>query len=135
MVHGLGIINNFIYKKAKPGFQAEDPDFRSFKNFGSLLLQSAASIPYFYQNVGVACGPGYPLQVLALPAHKPGARSGLYAPIPNAACLVPFKAKLQSPSHKPRILQTNHDLWTINHDPFNNFYHLHRQKQQNFIWL
>ncbi len=35
--------------------------------------------------MGVACGPGYPLQVLALPDNKSGARFGLYASIPNAA--------------------------------------------------
>jgi len=35
--------------------------------------------------MGVACGPGFPLQVLALPAYKSGARSGLFTAIPNAA--------------------------------------------------
>ncbi|WP_413668802.1 hypothetical protein ACEN9X_01945 [Mucilaginibacter sp. Mucisp86] len=36
-------------------------------------------------NMGVACGPGYPLQVLAFPARKSNPRCGLYATIPNAA--------------------------------------------------
>jgi len=35
--------------------------------------------------MGVACGPGYPLQVLAFPARKSNPRCGLYATIPNAA--------------------------------------------------
>jgi len=39
----------------------------------------------FNDNVGVASGPGYPLQVLALPTHKVSARCGLSATIPNAA--------------------------------------------------
>jgi hypothetical protein len=41
--------------------------------------------------MGVACGPGYPLQVLAFPARKPNPRSGLYASIPNAALAMPQK--------------------------------------------
>jgi len=35
--------------------------------------------------MSVASGPGFPLQVLALPAHKPNARCGLFTAIPNAA--------------------------------------------------
>jgi len=35
--------------------------------------------------MGVACGPGFPLQVLAFPARKPGTRCGLFTAIPNAA--------------------------------------------------
>jgi hypothetical protein len=35
--------------------------------------------------MGVACGPGFPLQVLALPPLKAIARSGLFTTIPNAA--------------------------------------------------
>ncbi|MET3501200.1 hypothetical protein ABIC45_002812 [Mucilaginibacter rubeus] len=37
-------------------------------------------------NMGVAYGPGYPLQVLALPVRNPYTRCGLYTAIPNAAC-------------------------------------------------
>jgi len=33
--------------------------------------------------MGVAFGPGFPLQVLALPAHKPSARCGLFTAIPR----------------------------------------------------
>ena len=36
-------------------------------------------------NMGVACGPGFPLQVLAWPALKPDTRCGLFTAIPNAA--------------------------------------------------
>ncbi|NVM61739.1 hypothetical protein FHW88_000015 [Mucilaginibacter sp. SG538B] len=32
----------------------------------------------------VACGPGFPLQVLAFPVHNPYTRCGLYTAIPNA---------------------------------------------------
>ncbi|MET3607628.1 hypothetical protein ABIC74_001476 [Mucilaginibacter rubeus] len=32
--------------------------------------------------MGVACGPGFPLQVLAFPARNPSTRSGLYTAIP-----------------------------------------------------
>jgi len=35
-------------------------------------------------NMGVACGPGFPLQVLAFPARNPYTRCGLYTAIPNA---------------------------------------------------
>jgi hypothetical protein len=35
--------------------------------------------------MGVACGPGFSLQVLALPAHNPNPRCGLFTAIPNAA--------------------------------------------------
>ncbi|MET3500751.1 hypothetical protein ABIC45_002342 [Mucilaginibacter rubeus] len=62
---------------------------------------------YQFYNMGVACGPGFPLQVLAFPAQaqstlrafryksslfprKPNPRSGLFTAIPNAA-----------PAHRP----------------------------------
>jgi hypothetical protein len=35
--------------------------------------------------MGVACGPGFPLQVLAFPSLNPKARCGLFTAIPNAA--------------------------------------------------
>ncbi|SDG15270.1 hypothetical protein ACRQ5D_18200 [Mucilaginibacter sp. P25] len=35
--------------------------------------------------MGVACGPGFPLQVLTFPTRTPFARSGLYTAITNAA--------------------------------------------------
>jgi len=35
--------------------------------------------------MGVACGPGFPLQVLAFPALTLYTRCGLYTAIPNAA--------------------------------------------------
>jgi hypothetical protein len=34
--------------------------------------------------MGVACGPGFPLQVLAFAARDPYTRCGLYTAIPNA---------------------------------------------------
>jgi hypothetical protein len=35
--------------------------------------------------MGVACGPGFPLQVLAFPARDSDARCGFFTTIPNAA--------------------------------------------------
>ena len=44
---------------------------------------------YQFYNMGVTCGPGFPLQVLAF-LRKPNPRSGLFTAIPNAA-----------PAHRP----------------------------------
>jgi hypothetical protein len=47
----------------------------------------------------LANGPGFPLQVLAFPAHTPYTRSGLYTTIPNAA-----------PAHR-RLYFTRHHVF------------------------
>jgi hypothetical protein len=69
--------------------------FNNFENSQILEILISGKINVIFlingKNMGVACGPGFPFQVLALPSLKGSAHCGLYTSIPNATFTQPNK--------------------------------------------